>query len=223
MRNIRYRIPNVFLQMFDKAAELKIATVFYTLTNKQSMRNINGDYVLSVSQETLSRLSGLSVSTIKRTVDKLCAQGFIVSQTRPKSNRRADNGALMLDKYLYTIKYIPRNSDYFCVDRTALRKVNGQAFEVYMHFSMLSDSITRAFFHSLTDLCDIIKIGKKELIKAIETLIKHKLIRKIYRVQYDLDSSKKVDPQEVVTSPGRIDYDIYTSLGDFFRAHPIDN
>ena len=95
----------------------------------------------------------------------------------------------------------------------------------------LYDNVYSSFYDESGNLVKFVRSsgfllnGKEPYSETSEYLYDdtHKLIRKIYRVQYDLDSSKKVDPQEVVTSPGRIDYDIYTSLGDFFRAHPIDN
>ena len=178
MRHTYYRIPNGFLNMFDKAAELKLATVFYCLTNAQSEQSINGDYVISVSQKTLAKLTGLSISTIRRTTKKLCAKGFILSQRRPTSNRRAADGSLMLDKYTYIIKYIPRDRDYFLVDRAYLRKAQGQAFEVYMLFCKLSDFYEKAFYHSLKDLCLILLLTRTELSRAIKKLEKLKLIRK---------------------------------------------
>lgn len=181
MRHTYYRIPNSFLAMFDKAAELKLATVFYCLTNAQSEQALNGDYIISVSQETLAKLSGLSVSTIRRTTKKLCAKGFIISQHRPVSNRRTADGSLMLDKYNYIIKYIPRDKDYFCVDKAVLRKANGQAFVTYMLFCKLSERVSRAFYHSLTDLCTLLSFTRTELSKAIKKLVKLKLIRKFYK------------------------------------------
>lgn len=95
----------------------------------------------------------------------------------------------------------------------------------------LYDNVYSSFYDESGNLVKFVRSsgfllnGKEPYSETSEYLYDdtHKLIRKSYRVQYDLDSSKKVNPQEVVTSPGRIDYDIYTSLGDFFRAHPIDN
>ena len=183
MKHKWVRIPNCFIDLFPKAAELKLASALYSLININTEKDMLGNYVISVSQKTLAKLCGCSEITISRAAGKLRSKGFIVSQTRPTSSRRAANGALMLDKYTYTIKAYSRDTRYFCVDRSNLCKVQGQAFRVYMLFAKLSDSFTRAFYHSLSDLCGdtlkVWKIGRTELSNAIHRLCKCKLIRKI--------------------------------------------
>ena len=184
MKHKLVRIPNCFIDLFPKAAELKLASALYSLINSNTERDMMDNYVISVSQKALAKLCGCSEITISRAASKLRSKGFIVSQTRPTSSRRAANGALMLDKYTYTIKAYSRDTRYFCVDRSNLCKVQGQAFRVYMLFAKLSDSFTRAFYHSLTDLCKdtslkVWTIGRKELSRTIKLLCKRKLIRKI--------------------------------------------
>ena len=184
MKHKMVRIPNCFIDLFPKAAELKLASAFYALININTERDLMGNYVISVPQKVLAKLCGCSVITINRAASKLRSKGFIVSQTRPTSNRRAANGALMLDKYIYTIKAFSRHTRYFCVDKANLSRVQGTAFRVYMLFAKLSDSVTYAFFHSLTDLCKdkavkMWTIGRRELSNAIKALCKHKMIRKI--------------------------------------------
>ncbi len=178
------RIPNEFVNLFPKPTELKVACAFYSLININTESDVLGNYRLSVSQKTLAKLCGCSIITINRTVSKLMKKGFIMSQTRPVTNRKALNGAYMLDKYTYTIRSYYQNSSYFCLDKSILRRIKGQTFKVYVFFCKLADSLTRTFFHSLKDLsCDTTLktwfISRKEIGKAVRELVSRKLIRKI--------------------------------------------
>lgn len=165
------RIPNSFLTEFRSPSELKLACVFYGLIHKNTPKNLMG-YVITVKQETLARLCGCSIATVKRSLAALRANGFIKSQKRTR---------IIADKlgtYTYTIAEISTKSNYFNIDKRLIGRVNGQAFRVYAMFCKLSDSVTGAFYQSLNDLTELLAISKNELLRAIEKLVSLKLIRK---------------------------------------------
>lgn len=189
MKHTLVRIPNCFTDMFQSAAELKLACAFYGLINAETDKDLIGNYIISVSQKTLAALCGCSEMTIRRTAAKLMKAGFILSQHRPVSARKAADGSLMLDKYVYTILALSCDSDYFRADKSLFCKVSGTSFKVYMLFCKLADSRSHSFFHSLTDICsdDELKqwrIGRTELCKAIKALCELRLIRRYRKLTY---------------------------------------
>ncbi len=168
------RIPNSFLTDFTSPAELKLACIFYGLINKNTKKNLLG-WEISVKQSTLAALCGVSESTIKRALKSLKNKGFICSQKRSYVCEHR------LGTYTYTIKDVPVNRRYFNIQKKAIRRLTGSSFKVYAHFCKLADKRGK-FFQSLNELCDIIRIGKKELTIIISKLIKDKLIRRLRRM-----------------------------------------
>lgn len=165
------RIPNSFLAEFKSSSDLKLTCVFYGLIHKNTPKNLMG-YVVTVKQETLAKLCGCSLATVKRSLTSLRNMGFI------KSQKRTHIAANRLGTYTYTIDVIQTQKNYFNIDRRLLSRVSGQAFRVYAAFCKLSDSRTRDFYQSLNDLSEILSISKNELLKAIKKLVSLKLIRK---------------------------------------------
>ena len=179
MKHSMIRIPNCFIDLFEKSAELKLACVFYSLINADTPRDILGNYVISASQKTLANLCGTSEMTVRRTAKQLMNKGFITSQHRPVSNRQSADGFYMLDKYVYTISCISCDTGYFRADRAVFCELSGQAYKVYMLFCKLSDSSKHYFYHSLSDLCSMLRIARTDLSQAIKVIEQHRLIRKI--------------------------------------------
>lgn len=172
------RVPNCFIEMFDKSAELQLACAFYSLIHANTEKDLNGDYVISVSQETLAQICGCSAITISRAAAKLLESGFITSQRRPVTNRKAASGALMLDKYTYVVRFYSCETNFFTVDKALLHRLSGAAFRVYILFCKLSDNNTRSFFHSLKDMSNLGKIAKGVICKAITWLEKMGFIKR---------------------------------------------
>ena len=169
------RIPNSFLTDFKSPSDLKLVCVFYSLIHANTEKNLLG-YVITVKQEVLANLCGCSVSTVKRSIASLRRLGFIKSQKRIVLEKDR------LGAYMYTIADVPVQRNYFVLERSLIRKVNGQAFKVYAMFCKLADSKTRSFYQSLNDLSRMICMDKKDVIKAIKKLISLKLIRKRRRL-----------------------------------------
>ena len=169
------RIPNSFLTDFKSPSDLKLACVFYSLIHARTEKNLLG-YVITVKQEVLANLCGCSVSTVKRSIASLRRLGFI------KSQKRIVLGKDRLGAYMYTIADVPVQRNYFVLERSLIRKVNGQAFKVYAMFCKLADSNTRSFYQSLNDLSEMLCMDKKDVIKSIQKLISLKLIRKCRRL-----------------------------------------
>lgn len=165
------RIPNSFLKEFKSPSDLKLACVFYSLIHQHTPKNLMG-YVVTVKQETLAKLCGYSLATVKRSLSSLRRAGFI------KSQKRTHIAKNKLGTYTYTIEEFSTQRNYFSINRRLISKVNGQAFRVYATFCKLSNSTSKTFYQSLNDLTEILSISKNELLKAIRKLIDLKLIRK---------------------------------------------
>ena len=172
------RIPNCFIELFDKSADLQLACAFYSLIHYNTEKDLNGDYIISVSQETLATICGCSVITISRAAAHLLNNGFITSQHRPVTTRKAASGALMLDKYTYVVRFYSCETNFFTVDKALLHRLSGAAFRVYILFCKLSDNNTRSFFHSLKDMSNLGKIAKGVICKAINLLEEIGLIKR---------------------------------------------
>lgn len=166
------RIPNSFIEIFKgKSSELQLACAFYSLINQNTQKNLLG-YQMTVKQETLAKICGFSILTVKRGVAKLVADGFITSQ------RRTVREQGVLGTYVYTIKIFDTTKEYFVMDKKLISRVNGQAFRVYATFCKLAERRYRRFYQSLNDLSKILGMSKKEVIKAIKKLISAHLVRK---------------------------------------------
>lgn len=164
------RIPNSFLTDFKSASDLKLACVFYSLLHKNTVKNMLGCEV-TVKQSTLASLCGCSVATVKRSVESLRRLGFI------KSQKRLAVGENKLGTYLYTIVAVDRSCGYFTMERKLICRMSGQEFKVYAMFCKLADKHGE-FFQSYSDLSHLLLMSKKEIIKAVNSLIRHKFIRK---------------------------------------------
>lgn len=165
------RIPNAFLTTF-KSSELKLACAFYSLINSTTEQNLLG-YVVTVKQDTLARICGCSISTIKRTLALLRQHGFIKSQKR---NIYVDNNSPKYGTYSYIITAYNLNRNYFYLNKKSLSLVSGQAFVVYANFCKLAKAKSRNFYQSLNDLVKILKMNKSDIVRSIKKLINDRLI-----------------------------------------------
>lgn len=116
-----------------------------------------------------------------------------------------------------------------------IRYPNGNPMNIveipYVGRGGLYDNVYSSFFDESGSLVKFVRSSgfllddKSQFSETSESFYDntHTLIRKTYRLRDDLDSSRVVNPREVISSPGRIDYVVYTNLAEFYMAHPIVN
>ncbi len=179
---MKIKIPNSLFSISDRTS-FRLAVTFLSLVNPNTKQSKDGEYyVMTVKQDTLARLSGLSVATVKRTLAKLSQNGFISFSTR---THRADG---KLGTTLYYVKRNALESRYFCVQRKALSQISSnKAFYVYCLCCKLActerGSLNSSFFHSYSDIADMIisegvSATRSDIISIIKELITLKLIRR---------------------------------------------
>lgn len=156
------RIPNIILDEFKNATELKVACIFYSLISRRTKTNLMG-YEITVKQDTLCKYSCLSLPTVKKALAALADKGFILSQKRSTYDMRQGT-------YIYSIKKYDLSDNYFLSDRPLFRRLNGQVFRVYMHFCRFAAGADRSFYHSYTDLSKKLGIDRREVVKAVNKL-----------------------------------------------------
>ena len=167
------RIPNIFLDEFKNAAELKVACIIYSLVTQRTKTNLMG-YELRIKQETLCRYCDLSLPTLKKAVDALCAKGFIISMQRSTYSTRKGT-------YIYTIKKNSLDKDYFLSDRVFFRNLSGNTFRLYIHFCRYAGA-ERRFYHSYNDLAERLGVDRREIVKCVSKLVDFGLIYKVCKL-----------------------------------------
>lgn len=181
---MRIRIPNSFLTDFEDRTAFRLAVAFYSLINPTTgISKDNSCYIITVKQATLARISGLSVATVKRTLPKLVENGFISFKIRTHKA----NGEL--GTTLYYVRKNASDSAYFCVQRKALMQIgSSKAFYLYCLCCKLANtackSLARTFFHSYSDLADMvlecgISASRADVIGTIKELVEeYKLLQR---------------------------------------------
>lgn len=178
------RVPNIFLEMFGKYSDFRLAVTFYSLLNQNTKMSKDGScYIVIVKQETLSALSGMSLSTVKRSIHSLSACGFISFSIRTHK----DNGEL--GTTMYYVKRYKTDTHYFSVQRKALMQIrSSRTYYIYCLCCKLActacKSLKQTFFHSYNDLAELIcRLGfcrkKSDIVNEIKQLVEeYKLLLK---------------------------------------------
>ncbi len=171
------RIPNSFLTDYcSTATEFKTACFFYSLVNPTTKTSSDGNYIIRVKQSTLAKVTGSSLSTVRRTIKRLEVHGFIITKTR---SCKSDGE---LGTYDYIIKKITTHRDYFHLSKIAFNQLEGKSLIVYATFCKLASGKTLSFFQSYKELSDIIGFSRSEIMFFISLLEKNKFIRKYMRL-----------------------------------------
>lgn len=166
------RIPNSFFTLYnDSKAEFIVACRLYGYINTHTRLSCNG-YEICVKQETLALRCNLSLSTVRRVLDKLEAKGLITHKYR------TENAIGNLGTYHYSIKQYSIKTDYTYVDGYFLSRVPNELFYIYCLFCRLADSRTNRFYQSLRDLQSITGFKRSKISGYIKQMILLNLIRK---------------------------------------------
>ena len=166
------RIPNRFFELYnDSKSEFLVACRLYGYINARTQLSRNG-YEICVKQETLARRCNLSLSTVRRVLDKLEEKGLITHKYR------TENAVGNLGTYHYSIRQYSIKTDYTYVDSYFLSRVPNDLFYMYCLFCRLADSRTNRFYQSLRDLQSITGFKRSRISCYIKRMILLKLIRK---------------------------------------------
>ena len=167
------RIPNSFLTDYSSTTtELKTVCFIYSLISKNTKIAPSGNYLMMIKQSTIAKACGVTVITIKRTMARLIEKGFILNCERSyKANGE-------LGTYIYEIKKVSLERNYFCLERNSLYALSGKLFLVYAFMCKLMESTTKSFYQSYSDLSKMIGFSRSEIMYCINLLIKNKFLIK---------------------------------------------
>ncbi|CDA71596.1 regulatory protein Crp [Ruminococcus sp. CAG:579] len=164
-------IPNFFLDRYTKATDLMIACKFYSMIGSFTKRNSKG-YELSIKEKTLADICGCSVATVRRSLQRLCNDGLVISMHRP----HRPNGTL--GTYIYTIKDFACDRGYFSINKRAFEQLSPKAFQIYVWFCRLRGGSCNSFYQSLSDLQRITGVSRSRISAIINELVRLRLVYK---------------------------------------------
>lgn len=171
------RIPNSFLTDYcSTATEFKLVCFFYSLINPTTKISANNGYILQVKQSTLAKVANTSLMTVRRTIRRLEEKRFIVNKER---SCKSDG---QLGTYIYEIKKVTTNRDYFNISKFAFNQLEGKSLIVYATFCKLASSRSLSFFQSYSDLSGITGFSRSEIMFFVSLLSKNNYIRKSVRL-----------------------------------------
>ncbi|MCD7741531.1 MAG: hypothetical protein LUI06_04945 [Ruminococcus sp.] len=164
-------IPNFFLERYKNPVDLMIACKLQSMIGSFTKRNSKG-YELSIKEQTLAKICGCSIATVRRSVSRLHEEGLIISMHR---RHRSDG---LLGAYIYTIKDFNCTNGFFALNKRAFADLTAKAFYLYAWFCRLKGGKYNSFYQSLNDLSRLTGWSKSKICSMVNELISKGLILK---------------------------------------------
>lgn len=168
-----FYLPNSLTEIKMLPSDFSVAAYLYSMQQTYGFDSLLGSCV-KVKQTTIAQACGISVESVSRAVTRLEKLGIIVAKERKfKSNRH-------LGTYIYTLKKI--EGRYFRISRTAAKQLNPKELRCYALLCKLRGNRTNMFFHSYSDLAQMLRLRRSEVITLINRLLELRVIHKRHQI-----------------------------------------
>jgi len=168
-----FYLPNSLTETKMLTSDFSVAAYLYSIQQAYGFDSLLGSCV-KVKQATIARACKISVESVARAVSRLEKAGIIVARERKaKTNRH-------LGTYIYTLKKI--EGKYFRVNRTAAKQLTPKELRCYALFCKLRDNRTNMFFHSYSDLAQMLGLRRSEVIALTNRLLELRVIHKRHQI-----------------------------------------
>lgn len=164
-----FYLPNSLVETKMLPSDFSVAAYLYSIQQAYGFESLLGNCV-KVRQSSIAQACKISVESVSRAVSRLQKLGVIVSKERKvKANRH-------LGTYIYTLKKL--EGRYFRVNRAAAKQLSPKELRCYALFCKLRGNGTNMFFHSYSDLAQMLKLRRSEVIALINRLLELRVIHK---------------------------------------------
>lgn len=168
-----FYLPNSLVETKMLPSDFAVAAYLYSVQQAYGFESLLGSCV-KVRQATVAQACKISVESVSRAVSRLEKLGIIVAKERTvKANRH-------MGTYIYTLKKI--EGRYFRVNRTAAKQLTPKELRCFALLCKLRGNRTNMFFHSYTDLAQMLKLRRSEVIALINRLLELRVIHKRHQI-----------------------------------------
>lgn len=168
-----FYLPNSLTETKMLPSDFSVAAYLYSIQQAYGFDSLLGSCV-KVKQATIAQACKISVESVSRAVSRLEKLGVIVSKERKLNSNRH------LGTYIYTLKKI--EGRYFRVNRTAAKQLTPKELLCYALFCKLRGNSTNMFFHSYSDLAQMLKLRRSEVIALVNRLLELRVIHKRHQI-----------------------------------------
>lgn len=168
-----FYLPNSLVETKMLPSDFAVAAYLYSVQQAYGFESLPGSCV-KVRQSSIAQACKISVESVSRAVSRLQKLGVIVSKERTvKTNRH-------LGTYIYTLKKI--EGRFFRLNRTAAKQLTPKELRCFALLCKLKENRTNMFFHSYTDLAQMLKLRRSEVIALINRLLELRVIHKRHQI-----------------------------------------
>lgn len=170
----KFTLSNKIFEMNLDAKELSVYAYLCSLPSVQD--TLDNNSTVKVKQSTIAQKCGLrAVQTVSGIISRLKSKG-LVEPVRRSVKANSHKGT-----YIYEVKKIKTERDYFIVDRHIFGSVNPRQMMIYL-FLCKAYSVTLCdSWNSYNDISEQTGMKRETVIRTISELIEKKLIIKSRR------------------------------------------